>query len=157
MSTKTYYITCALIILIGVPVISIAVRMHGDAPKAKPQPIYVEEKPPEAPPVVEEKPAEEPKAKELVLTGALASAAVFRAFDVADAECYDYNSKTYFVHFTEPETGGKGFKYTQGWNVMGTYQFIVLGNNTATLKYAGDFSQISFETTALECFQRGKQ
>lgn len=160
MSTKTHLIICASVIVVGIIVISVAIRMHGDTPKVKSHPVYVEEKQTEAPPVTEEKivekPVEEPKATEPFLTGSMAAAAVFRAFEVADSECYDFNSKTYFVRFTEDETGDKGFKYSQGWNIMGTYQFIVLGNNTATLKYAGDFSLVSFDATGLECHQRGK-
>lgn len=154
---KTHTILYVLTIVVGVILLSFAWSMRDISPSSKPHPAYVEEKQKEPEPKPEEKPAEEAKTDEHPLYNNMAAAAIFRAFDTATWECYDTASKAYFVHFDSLGGDAKEFGYVKGWNLMGAYHFIVLGNGTATLKSAGDFSPISFETEGLSCEQRSKE
>jgi hypothetical protein len=163
-SNRTRTIVLSLILIVGLITVVFALKMRQDSPKPKQHQAFVEEKQPDVPPPAEEKPvekpaltpAEEPKVGDLELYNNMAADAVFGSFETATWECYDNASKTYFVYFESLKSGEEVFKYSKGWNIMGTYTFIVLGNGTAALKIAGDFSPISFETKGLDCHERGK-
>ena len=160
MSTPTKKISVIAsiaVIIIGTILLSLAWNMRGDSSKPKPQQAYVEEKPAEQP---DPPPTPTPESKqndELPLYTSTAADAVFGAFDTATWMCYDQASKTYFVYFESVKSEDKEFGYVKGWNIMGSYSFIVLGNGTAALKSAGNFSPIAFETNGLDCRQRWKE
>lgn len=162
MSTNKNAITYGAIIIVGLIAISFALSNRQATPTPVQHQAYVEEKQTEFATSIEDKPVEQlvPQAEEPKPDGKLhvsmAAAAIFRAFSASTAMCWDETSNTYFVHFNSTESEPIRFGYQMGWNVMGAYEFLTLGNGTAALKMAGNFGPITPVIEGLNCVERTK-